>query len=51
MTGVCEEDVFGQVCVLMVVCVDNHDYDHDKISGVVAVDILAKKHVPSLQRM
>ena len=42
---------FGQVCILMVMYVDNQDYDHDMFVGVVAVDILAKKHVPSLQRM
>ena len=47
----CEEGVFGQVCVLMVMCEDNHDYDNDMFAGVGAVDILAKKHVPSLQRM
>ena len=42
---------FGQVCVLMVICVDNYDYDHDVFASVGAVDINAKKHVPSLQRM
>ena len=36
---------------LMVMCVNNHGYDHDVFAGVAAVDILAKKHVPSLQRM
>ena len=35
----------------MVMCVDNHDYDHDLFAGDDAVDIHAKKHIPSLQRM
>ena len=41
MTGVCLEGVFGQICFLMVMCVDNHDYDHDVFAGVGAVDIHA----------
>ena len=35
----------------MVMFFDNHNYNHDMFVGVGAVDILAKKHVPFLQRM
>ena len=45
------ERCLGQVCVVMVMSVNNYDYDHDMFAGVDAVDILAKKHAPSLQRM